>query len=157
MAEETTNYGLIKPGESDYYDVDISNGNMDIIDRVMKENTNAISEVGASLEQTESTVQTIAASVEALEDEVAALTESTDAHAADTTVHVTAAERASWNNKANAGHTHGAAQITGGSFDGAVQAKQSGQNANVSLLRNSMLVSVETTPTVNGEIYWMYE
>lgn len=91
------------------------------------------------------------------ESKVAALTESTDAHAADTTVHVTAAERASWNNKANAGHTHGAAQITGGSFGGAVQAKQSGQNASVSLLRNSMLVSVETTPTVNGEIYWMYE
>ena len=31
------------------------------------------------------------------------------------------------------------------------------QTPGTALLRNSKLVSTETTPTVNGEIYWKYE
>lgn len=35
MAESTTNYRLTKPLESEYYDVNISNRNMDIIDETL--------------------------------------------------------------------------------------------------------------------------
>lgn len=39
-----------------------------------------------------------------------------DTHAADTTKHVTATERQTWNGKANASHTHAASNITSGIF-----------------------------------------
>lgn len=42
-------------------------------------------------------------------------------------------------------------------FAGQVAANGVGQSPSSSLLRNSKLVSVETTPTVNGEICWQYE
>ena len=56
-----------------------------------------------------------------------------------------------------ASHTQGASTITAGTFGGQVIANSSGQNYAVSLLRNSKLVAVETTPTVDGEICWTYE
>jgi hypothetical protein len=56
---------------------------------------------------------------------------------------------------ARAFHTHDAEQIMGGTFPGAMYASY--QKTNFSLLRNSKLVSTETTPTVDGEIYWTYE
>ena len=37
MATETTNYGLKKPAQEEYYNVDDFNGNFDIIDQKMKE------------------------------------------------------------------------------------------------------------------------
>lgn len=43
---------------------------------------------------------------------------------------------------------------TGGTFTGAVYASDNDYSS--SLLRNSKLVSSETTPTYNGEIYWVY-
>lgn len=45
---------------------------------------------------------------------------------------------------------------TGGTFTGAVYAGSSYQSYSSSLLRNSKLVSSDTTPTVNGEINWTY-
>lgn len=45
---------------------------------------------------------------------------------------------------------------TGGTFTGTVYAGSSYQSYSLSLLRNSKLVSSETTPTYNGEIYWVY-
>lgn len=45
---------------------------------------------------------------------------------------------------------------TGGAFTGTVKAGSSFQAVGTSLLRNSKLVSAETTPTVNGEINWTY-
>lgn len=47
--------------------------------------------------------------------------------------------------------------ITAGTFAGQVVANSAGQTSSTSLLRNSKLVSTETNPTVNGEIYWTYE
>lgn len=52
-------------------------------------------------------------------------------------------------------HYHSAEWINGGTLGGAVHA--SIQTHDTSLLRNSKLVSAETTPTVNGEINWTYE
>jgi hypothetical protein len=45
MATKTTNYGLEKPDGTDFYDVDVQNSNMDIIDKQMKANANAITQL----------------------------------------------------------------------------------------------------------------
>ncbi|MDY3366513.1 hypothetical protein [Zhenhengia yiwuensis] len=42
VAESTTNYGLIKPGQDDFYNVDEFNQNMDTIDKQLKVNENQI-------------------------------------------------------------------------------------------------------------------
>lgn len=46
--------------------------------------------------------------------------------------------------------------ITAGTFAGQVVANSSAQAPGTSLLRNSKLVNADTTPTVNGEIFWTY-
>ncbi len=40
MPTQTTNYGLVKPGSNDYYDVGVPDGNMDIIDTELKKAQN---------------------------------------------------------------------------------------------------------------------
>ena len=47
MATKTTNYGLEKPDGTDFYDVDVQNSNMDIIDKQMKANANAIMQLNS--------------------------------------------------------------------------------------------------------------
>lgn len=47
--------------------------------------------------------------------------------------------------------------IDDGKFNGLVVAHEDYQTPSTSLLRNSKLVSEETAPTVDGEIYWQYE
>lgn len=42
MAEYTKNYRLQKPGQDDFYDIDVQNGNMDLIDAAMKENADNV-------------------------------------------------------------------------------------------------------------------
>ena len=42
MANTTSNYGLIKPLEEEYYDVGVFNANIDTIDNQLKENENSI-------------------------------------------------------------------------------------------------------------------
>lgn len=54
-------------------------------------------------------------------------------------------------------HNQAASTITAGTFAGVVVANSEGQSPDISLLRNSKLVSTETNPTVNGEICWTYE
>lgn len=76
----TTNFNLIKPGQEEFYNVDVPNTNMDTIDGVLKALQDVINS-GAS-EQDLTTVKN-------------ALT----AHLADEVKHVTAAERAVWNAK----------------------------------------------------------
>lgn len=49
-----------------------------------------------------------------------------------------------------------ASKITAGTFAGAVVANSAGQAPGTSLVRNSKLVAEEATPTVNGEIFWVY-
>ena len=45
---------------------------------------------------------------------------------------------------------------TGGTFTGTIKAGSNYQSYSTSLLRNSKLVSSDTTPSVNGEINWTY-
>ena len=42
MANKTTNYELVKPLASEFYDVEVQNGNMDKIDAEMKANADGI-------------------------------------------------------------------------------------------------------------------
>ena len=49
MATTTTNYGLTKPDGADFYDVDVQNDNMDIIDKQMKANANGIEQLNSDL------------------------------------------------------------------------------------------------------------
>ena len=49
MATKTTNYGLTKPDGADFYDVDVQNDNMDIIDKQMKVNANGIEQLNSDL------------------------------------------------------------------------------------------------------------
>lgn len=60
------------------------------------------------------------------------------------------------NGKANATHNQAASTITTGTFAGAVIAQTSSQTPATSLLRNSKLVTSDTNPRYNGEIYWTY-
>ena len=58
------------------------------------------------------------------------------------------------------GHTQSADTITAGTFAGAVYAQASSQNPISSLIRNSKILDGAFSipnPTVNGEIYWIYE
>ena len=70
--EQTTNYGLNKPGGSDYAKIDVLNANMDAVDAALKDLEDGKAE-GAALA----------------------------AHEADQVKHVSAAERAAWNAKAD--------------------------------------------------------
>lgn len=47
MATKTINYGLTKPDGADFYDVDVQNDNMDIIDKQMKANANDIAQLNS--------------------------------------------------------------------------------------------------------------
>ena len=60
------------------------------------------------------------------------------------------------NNLAYYDHAHSASKISAGTFAGQVVANASGQTPGTMLVRNSKLVSAEETPTVNGEICWVY-
>lgn len=51
---------------------------------------------------------------------------------------------------------HGAAKVTGGTFGGAVVANSAGQAPGTFLVRNIKLVAEEETPTVNGEIAFVF-
>lgn len=60
-------------------------------------------------------------------------------------------------NAASVEHIHIASEIAEGTFSGAVIANASTQNSNISLIRNSKFVTVDTSPDNNGEICWTYE
>jgi hypothetical protein len=54
-------------------------------------------------------------------------------------------------------HNQAASTITAGTFAGQVVANASAQTPGTALLRNSKIVSADTTPTNNGEICWTYK
>ena len=64
----------------------------------------------------------------------------------------------SGNNGVSASQSGGTLNLSvSGTLGGQVVANSSAQTPGTSLLRNSKLVSSDTTPAVNGEIYWTYE
>lgn len=54
-------------------------------------------------------------------------------------------------------HNHLANEITAGTFGGQVVANADGQSPSTYLVRNQKLSATEETPTVNGEICWVYK
>lgn len=54
-------------------------------------------------------------------------------------------------------HTHAASAVTAGTFAGQVIANSGGQTPGTYLIRNQKLSASEETPTVNGQICWVYE
>ena len=54
-------------------------------------------------------------------------------------------------------HHHFPSDIKSGTFASYVKANASNQDPATSLIRNSALVSADTNPTVNGEIFWTYK
>ena len=58
-------------------------------------------------------------------------------------------------NKSDLVHEHSASEITTGTFPNEVMAGV--QTPEAAILRNSKLVSEETTPNSEGEICWQYE
>lgn len=68
---------------------------------------------------------------------------------------VSDSEKSGWNTAKTQAAT--AMPKSGGTFTGTVKAAGEGYQApGTSLLRNTKLVSSDTTPTVNGEIFWTY-
>lgn len=59
--------------------------------------------------------------------------------------------------KAPIEHDQSASTITAGTFAGQVVANASAQTPGTALIRNSKIVSADTTPTNNGEICWTYK
>jgi len=80
MPTNTANFNLVKPGQEEFYNVDVPNANMDTIDGVLKALQDAINS-GAS------------------EQDLTTLRNALTTHLADEVKHVTAAERTSWNTK----------------------------------------------------------
>lgn len=54
-------------------------------------------------------------------------------------------------------HSHSANDITAGTFGGQVVANADGQTPGTYLVRNQKLSATAETPTVNGEICWVYK
>ena len=62
-----------------------------------------------------------------------------------------------FNGSAAPSHSQSASTISAGTFGGTVKAASSSQSNLISLLRNTRIMNTETTPTTNGEIFWVYE
>lgn len=52
MATNTTNYNLVKPSENEYYDININNSNLDIIDTEIKKINDTLSSVSTDAQST---------------------------------------------------------------------------------------------------------
>ena len=52
MATNTTNYNLAKPSENEYYDINVSNSNLDIIDTEIKKVNDRLDSVSTDAQST---------------------------------------------------------------------------------------------------------
>lgn len=52
MATNTTNYNLVKPSENEYYDININNSNLDIIDTEIKKINDKFDSVSTDAQST---------------------------------------------------------------------------------------------------------
>ena len=107
--EQTPKLKLNKPGESDYADIAVLNGNMDAIDEAVSN----LDTGKADLDPETHKVRTD--QMPPLDFDPAGAADAVQAalgtHTADAVKHITAAERSGWNSKAAGNHTHTAAQV----------------------------------------------
>ena len=52
MAANTTNYNLVKPSENEYYDINVNNSNLDIIDTEIKKINDKLNSVSTDAKST---------------------------------------------------------------------------------------------------------
>lgn len=62
----TENYGLVKPGQNDFYDIEVGNSNLDVIDELIKENGEAIEDIAGPGRTSETVVGAYAAAEAAM-------------------------------------------------------------------------------------------
>lgn len=163
MPNYTKNYNLKKPLQEEFYNIDDHNGNMDIIDGVLKglsEQSGIVispdepekgdvwidtdDETGGG--GTVASVNGKTGNVVLNASDVGAI--SSINGKSGTNIELTVEDMV---------HSHSASEITGGTFVGQVVANNSGQSPSTYLVRNQKLSATEETPTVNGQICWVYE
>lgn len=150
MPNSTINYNLTKPLAIENYDVEDQNGNMDIIDAIIKETDNKVVDLienGVTANGGDADTvngHTVESNVPA----GAKFTDTVYTHPNDVnTRHVTDAEKTAWNAKApNASPT----------FTGTAKSTAN-VNYTTSQLRNALFGTTVPTTLANGEIYFMYE
>ena len=165
MPNYTKNYNLKKPLQEEFYNIDDHNGNMDIIDGVLK-GLSEQSGIVISPDEPEKGDVWIdtddetggggVASVNGKTGEVVLNPSDIGAIGSingksGTNVELTAEDLGTSFTE----HTHSANKITGGTFAGEVVA--SSQTPSNYIVRNQKLSATEETPTVNGAICWLYE
>jgi len=141
MPTQTTNYGLVKPATTEFYDVNVQNGNMDLIDTKLKEieeNANtAPSEIGNIDELEVPEVTNIVQAINVVNEKV-------NEHLADDVVHITPAERTKWNNPATTADkitiSDSGSYFTSNNMEGALQEIAQSLNG----ARGSLIASVNS-------------
>ena len=102
MGTKTPNYDLNKPAQTDFYDVNVQNENMDLIDAALKGKVDKVTGKGLSTNDYNNTdkgkVNNLPGDTNTELDEK---TNNTDFqnHTDNTTVHITSSERTAWNGK----------------------------------------------------------
>ena len=91
----------------------------------------------------------------------AAVQSNLDNHSSDTTKHITATERSTWNAKQNAStaittSNIGSQTVKACAYAGEAEYSRDTVAVDTPALRNEYFVSAEATPTVNGQIAWVY-
>ena len=160
MPNYTKNYNLKKPLQEEFYNIDDHNGNMDIIDGVLK-GLSEQSGIVISPDEPETGDVWIDTDDETGGGGGGGAVSSVNGKTGEVVLNASdlgaAPSSHSHDNYAESYHTHNAAEITSGTFGGMVIANSGGQIADVYLVRNQKLSATEETPTVNGAICWQYE
>jgi hypothetical protein len=183
MPNYTTNYNLKKPLDTENYNGEDQNGNMDIIDAQMKSIVNSIPSVPVSSVNTKTGAVVLSASdiKTTSGDTVESSLADMETHVTDTTKHITAEERIAWNAKQNALTISSATNSTsttqvansaavksaydlanlalpkaGGTMTGVLTA-QNNAAYTTSQARNIKADTVIPTTLANGEICLVYE
>lgn len=107
MADYTENYNLKKPLPEDFVNIADINGNMDLIDEALKTHTHDTATTTKNGFMSAGQVKQLA--LRATKTEL-------ENHVNNNGVHVTAAEKESWNGKADGAHTHEVATTTKDGF-----------------------------------------
>ena len=98
----TPNYNLNKPAQTDFYDVDVQNENMDKIDTALSNKVDKVSGKGLSANDYTTTDKNKVGNLpDNTNTELGKKANATDltSHASNTTAHVTSSERNTWNGK----------------------------------------------------------
>lgn len=155
MATNTPNYNLEKPAQTDFYDVDVQNANMDKIDTALNNKVDKVTGKGLSTNDYTATDKSKVNNVPSNTNlELEGKTDNTDfeTHTGNTTVHTNAAEKAAWNNKMPKATSPVAGNLAEFNADGTV--KDSGKSVDDFASSEHEADTVETVDGVHGIRYY---